>query len=251
MRKTRILIVDDDTGMTETLSDILSDMGYNTAVADDGYRAIEIISKDSFDIALIDIKMPGINGVETFKRIKQISPKTKVIMITAYSASNLTDEALNEGAYSLLSKPLNINKFISLVEMIKNGACILVVDDDQNTCDTLKDILEDRNYAVGVAHSGEEALSLVKAKHYDIMFIDIKLPALNGLETYLAIKDVKPEITAIMITGYRQEASNLVKEAVRNNAYTCLYKPLEADKVVTLVERVSRQKQEGTLEKPV
>jgi len=73
-KKTSILIVDDDKGMTETLSDILEDIDYDVAVSDDGYKAIEMIKKKKFDFALMDIKMPGINGVETFKEVHRISP---------------------------------------------------------------------------------------------------------------------------------------------------------------------------------
>lgn len=72
--KANILIVDDDDGMIETLRDILIDLDYNVEIASDGYKAIEIVKNQSFDVILMDIKMPGINGVETFKEIKSIQP---------------------------------------------------------------------------------------------------------------------------------------------------------------------------------
>ena len=84
-KKASILIVDDDIGMTETLADIFDDRGYDVAVAGDGYKAIGMIGERAYDIVLMDIKMPGINGVETFKEVKRISSSTKVIMMTAYS----------------------------------------------------------------------------------------------------------------------------------------------------------------------
>jgi len=76
------------------------------------------------------------------------------------------------------------------------------------------------------------------------------MPVLNGLETYLAIKGVNTTITAIMMTGYRNKVADVVEEALRASAYTCLYKPLEMDEVVALVKEVSRQRKEGTLRKP-
>lgn len=250
MSKPSILIVDDDLGMTETMSDILVDMGYEVAVAGNGYKAIDMIKEKAYDIVLMDIKMPGINGVETFKKIKKIRPSTKVIMMTAYSVEDLIKEAVSEGAYSVLYKPLDIDKVVSLIEKVETGALILVVDDDPNTCETLKDILEHKDYIVGIAHSGDEALDKIKEKDYDIMFIDMKMPVLNGLETYLAIKDVSPEITAVMMTGYRQEVAELAKEAVSKSAYTCIYKPLEIDKVISLVEKISTQRENGKIKKP-
>ncbi len=248
--KTSILIVDDDHGMTETMADILAEMGYDVAVAGNGYRAIEMVREKAYDIALMDIKMPGINGLETFKEFKHINPLTKVIMMTAYSVEDIIKEALEEGAYGVIYKPLDIDRVIDLIVKAEKGVFILVVDDDPNTCDTLKDILEGKSYKAGVAHSGEEAIRYAKEKACDIVFIDVKMPVLNGLETYLMIKDTNPRTTAVMMTAYRQETAEIVEEALRNNAYTCIYKPLDVDKVIALVDEISRQRRNKTLKKP-
>jgi DNA-binding NtrC family response regulator len=194
--------------------------------------------------------MPGINGVDTFKEIKAVSASIKVIMMTAYSVEDLVREALEEGAYGLIYKPLDIDKVLSLIEKAKKGIFVLVVDDDPATCETLKDVLMEKSYKVGMAQSGEEAISLTKENNIDIVFIDVKMPVLNGLETYRRIKKINPKIIAVMMTGYRQEVKDLVEESLRCTAYTCLYKPLHADKVIGLIEQISRQKREGTLRKP-
>ena len=89
---------------------------------------------------------------------------------------------------------------------------------------------------------------MAQEKAYDIAMIDMKLPAINGLETYLAIKQVNPGLIAIMMTAYRQEMANLVEEALSNNAYTCLYKPFEIESVLKLVNAI-REKQRKTGEK--
>lgn len=114
--KAKILIVDDDPGMTETLSDILDEMGYDVAVASDGCKAIEIIREKPCDVALIDIRMPGINGVETFREVKRIRPEVGTIMMTAYSGNDLVSEALEEGAYQVICKPFEMDRLISLLE---------------------------------------------------------------------------------------------------------------------------------------
>jgi two-component system response regulator HydG len=119
MKKISILIVDDDPGMTETLADILTDIGYDVAVAGNGYQAIEIIKEKKYDIAFIDIKMPGINGVETFQKMKQFTNLPKVVMMTAYSVEDLVEKSLEEGAYTVVYKPLDIKKLVNLIEKIK------------------------------------------------------------------------------------------------------------------------------------
>ncbi len=248
--KPRILIVDDDPGMAETMADILGDMGYDVSVAVDGYRAIDMLKEKAYEIAFIDIKMPGINGVETFKEFKRISPSTMVIMMTACSVEDLVKEALKEGAYGIIYKPLDIDMVVGFIEKAKKGFLILVVDDDPATCETLKDVLMEKRYKVGVAHSGMEAITHAREKAVDIVFINVKMPVLNGLETYLEIKKVNPNITAVMMTGYRQEVRELLKEAIRKDAYKCIYKPLDMDKVVALVEEIIRRRRARALKKP-
>ncbi len=249
-KKASILIVDDDIGMTETLADILDDMDYDVAVAGNGYRAIEMIRERAYDIVLMDIKMSGINGVETFKEVKRIRSSTKVIMMTAYSVEDLIKEALEGGAYGIIYKPLDIDKVMDLIEKAEKGVLILVVDDDPATGETLKDVMVEKSYKVDVAYSGEEAVRFAKENDIGIVFIDVKMPVLNGLETYLAIKEINPRVTAIMMTGYRREVADLVDEALRDSAYTCLYKPLDMDNVIALVEGISRQRLSGTVSKP-
>ncbi len=169
--KVSILIVDDDPGMTETMADILGDMGNDVDVANNGHRAIEMVKGKVYDFVLMDIKMPGINGVETFKKVKRISPKTMVMMMTAYSLEDLVKEALKEGAYGILYKPLDIDKVIGFIEKAEKGFLILVVDDDPNTCVTLKDVLEEKGYSVCIVHSGEEGSNHLNQNGYRVFSV--------------------------------------------------------------------------------
>ena len=94
----------------------------------------------------------------------------------------------------------------------------------------------------GTANSGEEAITATKDEISDIIFIDMKLPTLNGLETYLAIKKIYPQAVAVMMTAYRQEMSELVEQAIHNNAYTCLYKPLDMSVMLSLIAEILSRK---------
>ncbi len=115
MKKVSILVIDDDTGMTETMKDILDEHGMEVAIANDGYYAINLVNERSFDIILSDIKMPGINGVETLKEIKKIRPNIRVIMMTAYTSDELVEEAKEEGAYKVVFKPLPVGELINVI----------------------------------------------------------------------------------------------------------------------------------------
>lgn len=236
--KAHILIVDDDVGMTETLSDILADLGHHVEIASDGFKAIQKVKTHSFDVILMDIKMPGINGVETYKEIKHIQPNAAVMMMTAYSVEDLVAEALKEGVYGVWYKPIEIAKIMKFIEQLKKSALILIVDDDLPTCETLMDLLKEKGYRIAQVSSGELAIEAVKEQNFDLVFIDVKMPVMNGLETYLALRQIRPNIKVIMMTAYRQEAQSLVEEASRHNACTCIYKPFDAEKLLKIIQEI-------------
>lgn len=113
-----ILIVDDLQSIRITLGGVLEDEEHNVVVVEDGYQAIEAVRNSHFDTIFMDIRMPGINGVETFKEVKKIDPGVAVIMMTAYSVEDLIREALEEGAYTCLQKPFDMEKVIKLIDDI-------------------------------------------------------------------------------------------------------------------------------------
>jgi len=118
--KQAILIVDDDPNLRDTLSDILEEKGYRIVVAPDGPTAIEEVRKQPCNLALIDIVMPGMNGIEALREIKLIAPQMPTMIITGQTAiEGLVSEALAAGADGVLYKPLDID---SLVEMIASRA---------------------------------------------------------------------------------------------------------------------------------
>lgn len=118
--KTKVLIVDDDALFANTLSDILNEKGCEVTAVNSGKAAIRKVKEMSFQVILMDIKMPVMDGVETFRQVKKIKPKTGVIMMTAFSVEALIRNALKEGACGTLRKPLNdMEKVIKMIEAAK------------------------------------------------------------------------------------------------------------------------------------
>jgi two-component system response regulator HydG len=247
-QKAKILIVDDNVSLCRTMALILNRQGYTVDTTSQGLEAIDKVSQQPFDFIFLDIKMPLMNGVEAYRKIKAIRPEATVFMMTAYAVEDLIQQALQEGAYGVLYKPLDPEKVLALIaeaQAARRGMFILIVDDDPGTCLTLKAILNRKGCLVGIAHSGEEAITLAREAAYDLIFIDVKLPVLNGLETYLAIRAVRPDVATVMMTAYRQEVADLVDEAIRNSAYTCLYKPLDMDRLLQLVNELWARKRQA------
>ncbi len=207
-----ILVVDDEPGIRTTLSAILEEEGYNVVVADDGYKGIEAAKKTKFKIAFIDLKMPGINGVETFKRIKKNSPNIIIFFMTAFFAEDLLKEAVKLGIQAILYKPLDIDLILRVIKEDLTKTNILVVDDEFATRETLKGILEDRGYKVTVVEDGHAAIEMAKKTHFDIMFIDVVMPGIDGLQTLEGVKKVDPKTKLVMMTGH--DIEDIVEKAI-------------------------------------
>jgi DNA-binding response OmpR family regulator len=103
--KATILLVDDEEAIRQSVGEILRLEGYEVVPVATGEDALEIISKRSFDLALLDLKMPGIDGIEVLHGINRISPDTKVILLTAHGSMESAIEALRQGAQDYLLKP--------------------------------------------------------------------------------------------------------------------------------------------------
>ena len=242
--KLRVLVVDDDSGMATTLADILGATGYAVETAASGVRALEKVQENPPDCVLMDIRMPELDGVETFRRMKSLAPESFVIFMTAYSESSLVAEARAEGAIEVLSKPLDIERLLRLIAKTAARIPVLVVDDDANFCSSLGDALSIHSFDVRVAQTPDEAIRLFEKVPRGVVLLDMRLNGDTGIEVLKKLKGVNPRALVLLMTGY----SDLVDEMRRGlelSASGCLTKPLELDWVVTVIrEEVGRRRSE-------
>ena len=115
-----VLIVDDEPSILQTLSGLLSDEGFEVTTAVNGYEALKIIDVESPDLVLLDIWMPGIDGIETLKEIKKDNPHIQVIIITGHGNIETAVRATKLGAFDLIEKPLSIDKIILAINNALN-----------------------------------------------------------------------------------------------------------------------------------
>jgi len=111
-----ILIVDDETVMRESLRDWLTDSGYRVETAKDGEEALKTVAEQDFDIAILDLRLPGRDGVEVLREARAKRPQLKGVIITAYPSVPTAVEAMKEGAIDYLSKPLDLNELEKLIQ---------------------------------------------------------------------------------------------------------------------------------------
>ncbi len=106
----KILIVDDERSMQDVLSIMLKRAGYGVTVASDGEEAIGHVTKEIFDLVITDLKMPKVGGLEVLRAVKEVSPDTVVLVITAFASTESAVEAMKLGAYDYLTKPFQIDE---------------------------------------------------------------------------------------------------------------------------------------------
>ncbi len=112
----KIMIVDDDQNFRRTLQSILENEGLDVILAEDGFQAIRMVSENQIDLVLLDIFMPGMNGIEALSKIKEIRPDCTVVMMTGYELEGFIQNALLEGAKACLNKPVSIQQILKIVD---------------------------------------------------------------------------------------------------------------------------------------
>lgn len=124
-KKPRILVVDDEKPMRESLKDWLREDGYEVGLAAGGMDAIDMAMKNGWEVILLDLKMPGMDGLETLRKLKEVRPDAEILMMTAYATVDTAVQAMKEGAFDYLVKPfdpeevqIQIQKIVSHKELL-------------------------------------------------------------------------------------------------------------------------------------
>lgn len=117
---------------------------------------------------------------------------------------------------------------------------ILIVDDDRDFAEGMAEILEIEGHRVKVLYDGEAAIEIFCDEDYDITFMDVRLPGKNGVESFFAIRDLKPDARVVMMTAYWSD--KLLQEALSGGAWKVLHKPLDMDAVLNIIQEGETEK---------
>ena len=114
----KVLMVDDEVVFCENMAKLLNTRGYQAKAVNEGEEAIRVLQKDLYDVVVLDLKMPGMNGIDILKKLKELNVPSQVIMLTGHGCVDSAMEAVKLGAYDYLPKPCEIDE---LSEMIDNS----------------------------------------------------------------------------------------------------------------------------------
>ncbi len=202
-----ILVVDDDRDLAESLAEMLAIDGHTTELAFTGEDGVDLYKAGAFDLILMDVKLPGISGVEAFDRIRRTDQDVRVILMTAFRMESLLSEAADKGAVTVLHKPFQIEAVTAALQRARPEGILLLVDDDLDFSSELGRYLVDQGYRVATAATGEEALEHAENSHVNALILDLRLPVMSGLEVYLELKRRGHALPTIIITGYGEDCT--------------------------------------------
>lgn len=230
---TLVLIVDDDRDHAESLADVIEMRGHDVQLAYSGEEAIDCFRASDFDFVLLDVKLPGINGVDTFLELKKIRPTARVMMMTGYSVEQLVAQAIEGGALGVLLKPFAATQVLELLSKVKQRGRVLIADDDASCVNVIVPILEAAGYAVEVAATGTEALEKLGREHIDCLLLNLRLPVLSGSELYARLVKAGRTVPTVLMTGGPEDA----EQDARLRAQTCgmLFKPFDPNALLAAI----------------
>ncbi len=245
-----VLVVDDEPDIREIIRFYLEEAGYRVIEADRGEQALALAQEHQPDLITLDIMMPGMDGLEASKRLKE-NPLTRNIPIMILSIVADKSRCL-QGIAGFLTKPFEREELLSAVSDIlartmpatrRGGAPpgppkILIVDDDPDTVAVIRYWLEEAGYACNTAFDGLQALDAARNDPPNLLLTDIKMPGMDGFEVIKRLK-ARPEtsnipiivLTAVMITQADRDMG------LQLGAARYLTKPFEPSTLIAEIQR--------------
>lgn len=184
-----ILVVDDDKGMREFLDIMLTREGYDVSCARDAREGLDRCRKQRFDLIITDLRMPKIDGIEFLKSVKDVSPESLVILITAYASGETAVSAMKEGAYDYIEKDFNIEEFTS----------------------TIRSALESNGRM-------QDDAKFIRDIENSVCFGEIIGKSREMLKVYSLIKKVADTTANVLILGESGTGKELVAKAIHENS---------------------------------
>ena len=230
-----LLIVDDEQDTCTNLSDIFSEFGYRVDTANDGPSALALADRNSYDVALLDLKMPGMNGLELYRELRRRSAETVAIVVTAFTGSETAKSVLEAGAWRIVSKPVKLPELMSFVDEAVSQPLVMIIDDDHDLCQSLWDLFRENAYRVCLAHDLKSGVDFLRRQKYGVVLIDMKLPDADGVKVLETVREFNPAAKTLIITGFPGELHEPVKQALDRGASAVCYKPFDVGELLATV----------------
>ena len=258
----RLLLVDDEEEFLVATSQALGRRGFVVTVAPNGVTALDLVKKKTFDVIVLDVKMPDISGPDVFDQIRNSLPEIPVILLTGHPSVADAFTTSKRGIAAYISKPVDMDELANRARKViaetkgkaadgeaNNNAgegigplTVMIVDDETDLLESLQRVFIRRKINTLIADSGPKALEMLKEELVDVMVLDVKMPGMDGLEVLRRVKEKHPYLQVIMLSGHPSVEAAL--EGVKLGASEYLKKPADIDELIATITRLYKQRQE-------
>lgn len=230
----RLLVVDDEEGVLFTLVANLELEGFEVASASNALEALAMLETTRFDLVLSDVRMPGMNGVEMFRRIRASKLDVPVVLMTGFALEAQLDTAMREGAFAVLPKLLPVDRLLTIVARALERPVVLVVDDVASVAESTAVALSELGVPARAASDADEALRCLAESAVDVCVVDLVMGEVDGAETIRRILDHDARVICIAVTG--ENVPKLMQRAAVS-AYALLRKPVPPSDLCATIAR--------------
>ena len=237
----RALVVDDDRSMVKTLADVLQLQGWDVERAYSGAAAVQVATQRDFDVVLMDVKMPGLDGVDAFRAMKEARPHIRVVLMTAYAAPDRLAQAEREGVVRVMSKPVNVAELLELLSaMLAGDQPVLLIDHDTQFLRSLAAMLRAQGFEVASATDLPHAMTLMGARRPMAVMLHLEGGPRDVRDAVAAVHGANPA-AAIILYGERADPRTDVARAVPPEwVHAWLEKPFAIEQVTEVLEGLRR-----------
>ena len=259
----RVLFVDDEAEFLESTSRALRRRGLDVTTAANGIEALHIVKHARFDVALLDVNMPGIDGHRLFHALNAEVPEMEIIMLTGHGDIGHAFELGKHGLFTYLAKPIDMDQLAGTIrdayaqsagrkveappsvneELPAQPIRVLLVDDELEFLESLRKVLSRRGMEVVTASDGARALNVLSQRHVDVVVTDVKMPGIDGVKLLSLVKKQHPEVEILLLTGHADVGSAV--SGLKEGAFDYLLKPQDPEELTRLIRDACLKKREA------
>jgi two-component system OmpR family response regulator len=258
-----VLIVDDEQDFVKSASKALNRRGFDCSGVLDGASALQKLREGWFDVVVLDLKMPGLDGEEVFRRIQRDYPGLPVIMLTGHGSIPHAFQTAKKGIADYVAKPCDMDELAERIRRVEAAAyarretCredatrdsesevigLLVVDDEADFLHSIQKSLSHRNMTVWTAQSPSGAFALLKEQLIDVVVLDVRLPEMDGLEVLRRVKRMNPDIEVVLLTGF--PSIDTAVEGIKQGAFAYVTKPGDIEDLARKIREAFDRREKG------
>lgn len=239
MRSLDILVVDDERDLALSVADMLELDGHRVTLADSAEGALDLAQARAFDIVFLDVRLPGVTGVDILLPLRRALPGKPIVPMTGYRIDNLIATVVGDDNFMVLGAPETEGRVSVQLHDLGLGGVLVVLDSSGLLGPRLADRLGERGEVVCLARAESEALEAGPFSGSDVLVLDLGRTVACGLEAYLAVREGGSKPKTIIIVQVAGDGETIVNPLRSVSVAGCLFKPFDPAELLEIVRGVA------------